>query len=68
LIDADGGYTYVGLATPSRGTVTIDAKGAWRLTGGHLAGGEATPIEGRENQVLLVAPALDARWKCGKVD
>lgn len=68
VVGADGSYAYFGLATPSRGTVALGPKGTWSFTGGTLAGGEATPIEGRPNRVLLVAPSLDTRWTCGKVD
>lgn len=68
VLSADGTYTYLGFAQPSSGRWSAGTKTKkLSFAGGYLNGGEGTPIEGRTGQMLVVAPAIDGRWKCGIV-
>lgn len=68
VIAADGSYSYDALGRPSSGRYVVDAaSGKATFRGGAFDGGEATPIAGRQNELLLVAPRLDTRYKCGLV-
>lgn len=68
-ISADGRYSYLGFARPSAGRYSVDGgSGRVKFTGGHLGGGEATPIDGRPGRYYLTAPATGSRWTCGLAD
>ncbi|MEW5930931.1 MAG: hypothetical protein AB1941_26000 [Gemmatimonadota bacterium] len=63
---ADGRYQYLGFAQPSPGRYRVDAAtGVARFTGGHLDGGEATPMVQRPGRFYLTAPRIGERWTCG---
>lgn len=63
----DGGYSYRGFRKPSTGSYASD-DGRLSFRGGHLDGGQATPIADRPGQFTLTAPGNAARWSCKKVD
>lgn len=68
-LSADGRYSYLGFARPSAGRYSVDGgSGKVKFAGGHLDGGEATPIEGRPGRYYLTAPATGSRWTCGLAD
>lgn len=62
-IEFDGGaYAYRGFENPSEGRV--GGGPVFRFEGGHLDGGEFTPIDDRPGQYTLTAPGIDGRWSC----
>ena len=66
VLFADGRYQYLGFAQPSPGRYRLDAaSGVVSFTGGHLDGGEATPMVQRPGRFYLTAPRIDERWTCG---
>jgi hypothetical protein len=68
VITANGKYTYNGFEQPSKGSMTVDEKGAIHFKDGYLDGGEATPID-RPNKFFLVFPTIpDNRWTCGLIE
>lgn len=69
VLFADGRYHYLGFAKPSPGRYTINkASGVVSFTGGHLAGGEATPMVQRPGRFYLTSPGISERWTCGAAD
>ena len=68
VLSKDGSYTYNGFEKPSTGKFKTDASGVISFTGGYFDGGEATPIEDRENRYYVVFPTIpDNRWTCSWV-
>lgn len=66
VLAANGTYQYLGFKTPSPGTYRADAASrALSFRGGHLDGGEATPIVQRPGRFYLTAPRIGERWTCG---
>ena len=62
-IEFEGGaYAYRGFENPSEGRV--GGGPVFRFKGGHLDGGEFTPIDDRPGQYTLTAPGIDGRWSC----
>jgi hypothetical protein len=69
VLAADGTYQYLGFETPSTGRYRTEGSGTVRFEGGHLDGGEATPVEDRPGKYFLVAPGIaENRWTCGMGD
>lgn len=69
VLEPDGSYAYLGFAEPSRGSFAADSAGVVRFWGGHLDGGEATPMEDRAGRFYVVFTAnADNRWTCGRTD
>lgn len=65
VLAPNGSYTYYGFAKPSAGKFSVNAAGVVSFSGGYFTGGQATPIEGRENRYYVVFPANpDNRWTC----
>jgi hypothetical protein len=68
VLAKNGSYTYYGFEKPSTGTFKVDAKGVISFKGGYFNGGQATPMEDRENRYYLVFPTIpDNRWTCSWV-
>lgn len=68
VLAKNGAYTYYGFEKPSIGTFSVNAKGVITFKGGYFNGGEATPMEDRENRYYVVFPAnTDHRWTCSWV-
>lgn len=68
VLSKDGSYTYNGFEKPSTGKFGTNDSGIISFTGGYFDGGEATPIEGRENRYYVVFPTIpDNRWTCSWV-
>lgn len=68
VLSKDGSYTYHGFEKPSTGKFKTNDSGIISFTGGYFDGGEATPIEGRENRYYVVFPTIpDNRWTCSWV-
>ena len=62
---ADGRYQYLGFAQPSSGRYRTDAASSVvSFTGGHLDGGDATPMVQRRGRLYLTAPKIGERWTC----
>jgi hypothetical protein len=69
VLFADGRYHYLGSAKPSPGRYRVDAAtGAVSFAGGHLDGGEATPMVQRPGRFYLTAPRIGERWTCGHAE
>lgn len=65
VLSADGGYEYLGFKQPSVGRYRTDpASSVVSFTGGHLGGGEATPMVQRPGKFYLTAPNIGERWVC----
>lgn len=64
VLIGDGTYEYLGFAKPSRGRYRLDAAGTVTFAGGHLDGGEATPMVQRPGRFYLTAPRIGERWTC----
>ena len=65
VLAADGAYQYLGFAQPSPGRYRVDAAaGTVAFAGGHLDGGEATPVVQRPGRYYLTAPRIGERWSC----
>jgi hypothetical protein len=65
VLAADGAYQYLGFAQPSAGRYRVDAAaGTVTFAGGHLDGGEATPMVQRPGRYYLTAPRIGERWTC----
>jgi hypothetical protein len=65
VLAADGAYQYLGFAQPSPGRYAVDAAaGTVTFAGGHLDGGEATPMVQRPGKYYLTAPRIGERWTC----
>lgn len=68
VLSKNGAYAYYGFEKPSTGTFTVDSKGIISFKGGYFNGGQATPMEDRENRYYVVFPANpDNRWTCSWV-
>jgi len=67
VLMSGGRYEYLGLARPSIGRYRLDAgTGRLSFSAGYLRGGEATPMAGQPDRWHLTAPAIGARWTCGR--
>lgn len=65
MLFPDGRYHYLGFAKPSPGRYRTDpATRVVTFTGGHLNGGEATPMVQRPGRIYLTAPGIEERWSC----
>lgn len=64
VLASDGSYSYLGFAQPSRGRYRVSEAGTVTFAGGHLDGGEATPIVQRRGRYYLTAPRIGERWTC----
>lgn len=68
VLAKNGTYTYYGFEKPCTGTFNVNASGAISFEGGYFNGGEATPMEDRENRYYVGFPAIpDNRWTCSRV-